>query len=62
MYGATSSARDRLLNTVRETIKDNSLKIASDICTVVQAQLGDCAGMIGAASYARSMAYKGYRF
>ena len=51
--GGMSLAGDRLLNTVRETIKNHSLKKSSDACTVVQAKLGDCAGMIGAASYAR---------
>ena len=50
--GGMSYAGDRLLNTVRETIRDHSLKISSHACSVVQAQLGDCAGMIGAASYA----------
>jgi glucokinase len=52
--GGMSSAGDRLLNTVRETIKAHSLRISSEACKVVQAQLGDCAGMIGAASYARN--------
>ena len=52
--GGMSSAGDRLLNTVRETIKDHSLMMASQACKVVQAQLGDCAGMIGAATYARN--------
>ncbi|MGV8981708.1 ROK family protein [Clostridium sp.] len=51
--GGMSYAGDRLLNTVRETIRDHSLKISSQVCTVLQAQLGDCAGMIGAASYAK---------
>lgn len=50
--GGMSYAGDRLLNTVRETIKDHSLKLSRQACSVVQAQLGDCAGMIGAASYA----------
>lgn len=49
-----SLAGDRLLNTVRDTIKDHSLKISGQACKVVQAQLGDCAGMIGAAIYARN--------
>ncbi|MBU3072601.1 ROK family protein [Clostridium estertheticum] len=51
--GGMSSAGDRLLNTVRETINDHALKISSNACRVVQAKLGDCAGMIGAAAYAR---------
>ncbi|MBU3143844.1 ROK family protein [Clostridium sp. CF012] len=51
--GGMSYAGDRLLTTVRETIKSHSLKISGQVCTVVQAQLGDCAGMIGAAWYAK---------
>lgn len=51
--GGMSYAGDRLLNTVRETIRDHSLKISSQVCKVVQAKLGDCAGMIGAATYAK---------
>ncbi|MBU3216055.1 ROK family protein [Clostridium estertheticum] len=51
--GGMSLAGDRLLNTVRETINDHALKISSNACRVVQAKLGDCAGMIGAAAYAR---------
>jgi len=50
--GGMSYAGDRLLNTVRETINNHSLKISSEGCKIVQAQLGDAAGMIGAASYA----------
>ena len=50
-----SLAGDRLLNTVRETIKKHSLKISSEVCSVVKAKLGDSAGMIGAASYAKEI-------
>jgi len=53
--GGMSLAGDRLLNTVRDTIKKHSLKISSEVCSVVQAKLGDSAGMIGAASYAKDM-------
>ncbi|MBU3191838.1 ROK family protein [Clostridium bowmanii] len=51
--GGMSYAADRLLNTVRETIRNHSLKISSQVCKVVQAKLGDCGGMIGAAVYAK---------
>ncbi|WP_264169880.1 ROK family protein [Clostridium estertheticum] len=51
--GGMSLSGDRLLNTVRETINDYALKISSNACRVVQAKLGHCAGMIGAAAYAR---------
>ena len=53
--GGMSLAGDRLLNTVRATIKKHSLKVSSEVCSVVKAKLGDSAGMIGAASYAKEM-------
>lgn len=52
--GGMSLAGDRLLNTVRQTIKEHSLKISGESCRVVQAKLGDSAGMIGAAAYAKN--------
>jgi len=51
--GGMSSAGDRLLNTTRETIKAHSLKISSKACKVIQAELGDRAGIVGAAAYAK---------
>ncbi|WP_145414222.1 ROK family protein [Paenibacillus xylanexedens] len=50
--GGMSAAGDRLLNTVRNTVVNHSLKLASGACTIVQAKLGGQAGMIGAAAYA----------
>lgn len=50
--GGMSAAGDRLLNTVRETIANHALKLSSQACKIQQAQLGEKAGMIGAATYA----------
>ncbi|AJY77494.1 glucokinase [Paenibacillus beijingensis] len=51
--GGMSAAGDRLLNTVRDTIKAHSLKLSSQVCKVVQASMGARAGMVGAAAYAK---------
>ncbi|MCP1133807.1 ROK family protein [Paenibacillus polysaccharolyticus] len=50
--GGMSAAGDRLLNSVRNTVRNHSLKLSSGACTIVQAKLGGQAGMIGAAAYA----------
>ncbi|MEI2279759.1 ROK family protein [Paenibacillus polysaccharolyticus] len=50
--GGMSAAGDRLLNTVRNTVRNHSLKLSSGACTIVQAKLGGQAGVIGAAAYA----------
>jgi glucokinase len=52
--GGMSAAGDRLLKTTRETIQNHALKLSSQACKVVQAQLGGRAGMIGAAAYAKN--------
>ncbi|UJF34883.1 ROK family protein [Paenibacillus hexagrammi] len=51
--GGMSAAGDRLLYSVRTTIEQHSLKLSSQACRVVTAQLGAKAGMVGAAAYAR---------
>ncbi|GBG11155.1 glucokinase [Paenibacillus agaridevorans] len=51
--GGVSAAGDRLLNTVRETIRQHTLQLSSGACSVVTAHLGGRAGMIGAAAYAK---------
>lgn len=51
--GGMAAAGDRLLNTVRETVNKHSLKLSSSKCRIVQAELGNRAGTIGAASYAK---------
>lgn len=50
--GGMSAAGERLLNSVRDTINNHSLKLSSQACKVVQATLGGKAGMVGAAAYA----------
>lgn len=52
--GGMSLAGDRLLNSTRETIKNHSLRTSAEACKVVQSKLGDSAGMLGAAIYAKS--------
>ncbi|WJM05709.1 ROK family protein [Paenibacillus sp. PK1-4R] len=49
-----SAAGDRLLNTVRDTVKNHALHLSSVVCPIVQAKLGGQAGMIGAAAYAKN--------
>ncbi|AEI44739.1 ROK family protein [Paenibacillus mucilaginosus] len=50
--GGMSAAGDRLLGTVRDTIRKHALKLSSEACQVVQAALGSRSGMLGAAVYA----------
>ena len=52
--GGMSLAGERLLKTTREIINNHALKISNQACTIIQAQLGDASGMIGAASYAKT--------
>ncbi|WP_040950973.1 ROK family protein [Gorillibacterium massiliense] len=52
--GGVSAAGDRLLHVVRETIRQHALKLSSNACGVVTAQLGGRAGMIGAVAYAKN--------
>jgi len=58
--GGVSAAGDRLLHTVRETIRHHALKLSSNACSVVTAQLGERSGMIGAAAYAKNQFDIGY--
>lgn len=50
--GGMSAAGDRLLNVVRETTAKHALRLSNTACTIQVAQLGERAGMIGAAVYA----------
>ncbi|WP_145407629.1 ROK family protein [Paenibacillus xylanexedens] len=50
--GGMSAAGERLLQTVRDTVRKHALALASSSCEIVQAKLGRQAGMIGAAAYA----------
>ncbi|ASA21336.1 ROK family protein [Paenibacillus donghaensis] len=50
--GGMAAAGDRLLNTVRETVKAHALKLSGSRCRIVQAELGSGSGTLGAAVYA----------
>ncbi|MEK5254462.1 ROK family protein [Paenibacillus sp. FSL F4-0125] len=52
--GGMAAAGDKLLQPVRETVSQHALKLSSSKCKIVQAELGNRAGTIGAASYAYS--------
>lgn len=48
--GGMAAAGDKLLQPVRETVSQHALKLSSSKCKIVQAELGNRAGTIGAAS------------
>lgn len=50
--GGMCAAGERLLGPAREVIGRRALKLSREACTLVTAQLGDGAGMLGAAVYA----------
>ncbi|WP_083609796.1 ROK family protein [Paenibacillus sp. P3E] len=50
--GGMSAAGERLLRSVRETVKEHALKLSGSKCSIVQAELGSRAGTLGAAAYA----------
>lgn len=52
--GGMAAAGDKLLNPVRETVRQHALKLSGGKCRIVQAELGSRSGTIGAASYAYS--------
>lgn len=60
--GGVSAAGDRLLHTVRETIGAHALRLSSNACRVVTAELGNRAGVTGAAAYARQRLAAGSAF
>ena len=51
--GGMAAAGERLLEKTRKTINNHALKIPNEKCTVITALLGDAAGMVGAAIYAK---------
>lgn len=51
--GGMSRAGERLLASTKKTVECHSLKLAREACRIVTANLGDAAGMEGAAAYAR---------
>ena len=52
--GGMAAAGERLLANSRKIVNDLALKIASEKCIIETAYLGNRAGMIGAAVYARN--------
>lgn len=52
--GGMAAAGNKLLDPVRETVKQHALKLSGSKCEIVQAELGSRSGTIGAASYAHS--------
>ena len=51
--GGMAAAGERLLERSRKTINNHALKIPNEKCTITTALLGDAAGMVGAALYAK---------
>lgn len=51
--GGMAAAGERLLKPARNVVKNHALEIARERCSIVTAQLGDSAGMLGAAIYAK---------
>ncbi|MBU3114762.1 ROK family protein [Clostridium lacusfryxellense] len=51
--GGMAAAGERLLENTRKTINSHALKIPNEKCIITTALLGDAAGMVGAAIYAK---------
>lgn len=60
--GGMSAAGERLLHPARNIVKEHALSLSRKHCEIVTAQLGDSAGMLGAALYARQRFENGTRF
>lgn len=60
--GGMSAAGERLLHPAREIVKKHALQLSQSHCEIVTAKLGDGAGMLGAALYARQRYEHGTRF
>ena len=60
--GGMSAAGERLLHPARNIVKEHALSLSRKHCKIVTAQLGDSAGMLGAALYARQRFENGTRF
>lgn len=59
--GGIAAAGDRLLQPARQVVESHALKPLRERCAVVTAQLGDSAGMFGAAIYAKQRLERGTR-
>lgn len=57
--GGMAAAGERLLQPARKIVEDHALKISQEHCSVVTAHLGDSAGMLGAAIYAKQCLERG---
>lgn len=51
--GGVAAAGERLLSRAREVVDSHALKISNSKCTIKTARLGDAAGMLGAAIFAK---------
>lgn len=51
--GGMAAASERLLSSTREIVKTHALKLSQAACSITLAELGDSAGMLGAAFYAK---------
>ena len=51
--GGMSAAGERLLQPARKVVDNHALRISRSNCSITTAQLGDAAGMLGAAIYAK---------
>lgn len=51
--GGMAAAGERLLGSTRKIVQNHALKLSQEACTITLAELGDSAGMIGAAFYAK---------
>ncbi|WP_312641585.1 ROK family protein [Hydrogenoanaerobacterium sp.] len=59
--GGMSAAGERLLATARNIVSTHALKISQTACSIVTADLGDSAGMLGAAIYANEKIKSSHR-
>lgn len=51
--GGMAAAGDRLLQPTRQVVESHALKLSRERCAAGTAQLGDSAGMLGAAIYTK---------
>lgn len=56
--GGMSGAGERLLAPARRVVTERALAISREVCEITVAELGDSAGMLGAAVYARARALR----
>ena len=59
--GGMAAAGERLLGPARRVVDTHALELSRQSCQIVTAQLGDAAGMLGAALYGRQRLHTGSR-